>query len=192
MEAITLNLSILGELTNEKLYQLCQMNKDVQIERTCKGDLVIMAPAGGGTGRKNIRISARLDNWNQKSNLGVAFDSSTGFTLPNSAVRSPDSSWITAERWAQLTEEEQEGFAPICPDFVIELMSPSDRLKKTQEKMQEWMDNGCRLGWLIDRKNEKLYIYRADGSMSVLESFNGVASGENVLPGFELDLTELK
>ncbi len=192
MESITLDVSVFGNLTNQKLYQLCQINKDIQIERTYKGDLIIMAPTGGGTGRKNIRISARLDNWNRKNKLGVAFDSSTGFTLPNESMRSPDVSWIKAERWEQLTEEEQEGFAPICPDFVIELMSPSDSLKKTQEKMQEWMENGCRLGWLIDRKNENVYIYRANGSISVLESFNGVAPGEDVLPGFELDLRELK
>lgn len=192
MEAITLNVSALGELTPQKLYQLSQNNKDWQIERTYQGDLVIMAPAGSWTSHKNMSIGTHLYLWNKHTKLGLVFESSAGFTLPNGAVRSPDSSWVTLERWEQLTEEEQEGFAPICPDFVIELMSPSDKLNKAQEKMQEWMDNGCRLGWLIDRKQQKLYIYRADGSESVLESFDEIASGEEVLPGFELDLRELK
>lgn len=192
MEAITMKVSGLLNLTDDALMQLALLNKDLQLEKNCHGELIIMTPTGGGTGFKNMRISARLFSWYEQSKLGIVFDSSTGFKLPNGAVRSADAAWVSDERWTALTIEEQEQFPPLCPDFIIELMSKTDRLQPAQEKMAEWMANGCRLGWLIDRKDEQIYIYRADGSTGVLPSFEGVASGEDILPGFELDLRELR
>lgn len=192
MNSVALDLSPLGPLTDEKLFALSRINPDTKLERTHEGVLMIMAPTGSWTGYRNIRIGSYLFMWNEQAKTGVVFDSSTGFTLPDGAMLSPDAAWIAKERWESLTDEEKETFAPLCPDFVVELMSKSDRLQPTQKKMQIWMANGCRLGWLIDQAHQKLYIYRADGSMSVLESFDERASGEDVLPGFELNLAELK
>lgn len=192
MEAITLDISALGKLTDEKLLLFCRQNQNTRIERTCKGELVIMTPAGAETGSKNLTISAELFMWNKQTKLGIAFDSSAGFTLDNGAMRAAGAAWITNERWAQVPVEDRSGFAHICPDFVIELMSPSDRLSTARAKMDEWIENGCRLGWLIDPKREKVYIYRADGSLSVLESFDERVSGEDVLRDFELDLSGLR
>ncbi|OQY45164.1 MAG: hypothetical protein B6242_11075 [Anaerolineaceae bacterium 4572_78] len=193
MQAITLDLSPVVELTHDIFATICQYNQRFHFERTYKGELMIFHPAFTGTGGKNSYISGMLFMWNEKMRLGIAFDSSTGFTLPNSAIRSPDASWIPHERWNKLTHQEQhEQFSPICPDFVVELMSFSDRLKPTKEKMEEWQTNGCRLGWLIDTKNENVYIYRGDGSTDMIKSFDDIASGEDVLPDFELALERLR
>lgn len=192
MEAITMNISGLLNLTDDALMQLSLLNKDLQLEKNSHGELIIMTPTGGGTGYRNFSLIGQLFSWISRTQLGTGFDSSTGFKLPNGAVRSADAAWVSDERWTALTIEEQEQFPPLCPDFIIELMSKTDRLQSAQEKMAEWMANGCRLGWLIDRKDEQIYIYRADGSTDVLPSFEGVASGEDVLPGFELSLRELR
>jgi Uma2 family endonuclease len=149
-----------------------------------------MPPTGSDTGRRNVKITTQLDIWNSQNNLGEVFDSSSGFKLPNGAHRSPDASWVRRERWEALTPEQQEGFAPICPDFVVELRSPSDSLKKIQEKMQEYIENGARLGWLIDRKNRRVEIYRPNRDVEILEN-PATLSGEDVLPGFVLDLTPI-
>ncbi len=192
MDAITLDISALGQLTDEKLLLLCRQNRNTRIERTCKGELVLMTPAGSETGSKNFTIIGELFMWNKQTKLGIAFDSSAGFTLANGAMRAADAAWMTNERWEQVPVEDRSGFAHICPDFVIELMSPSDRLAAARAKMDEWIENGCRLGWLIDPKREKVYIYRADGSLSVLESFDACVSGEDVLADFELNLAGLR
>ncbi|MBD1904742.1 Uma2 family endonuclease [Funiculus sociatus GB2-A5] len=184
----TLELKI--DLTDEQFWKLCQNNRDYRFERTAAGELIIMPPTGSETGNRNIKIAAQLEVWSSQNNLGLAFDSSSGFTLPNGANRSPDASWIRRDRWDALTAEEQQGFAPICPDFVIELRSKSDSLKELQEKMQEYMENGARLGWLIDRKNQRVEIYRQGQDVEILEN-PATLLGEDVLPGFVLDLKQI-
>lgn len=177
-------------LTDEQFFQLCQNNPDMRFERTASGELIIMSPTGSITGNRNSDLNYQLTAWNRKNKLGKTFDSSTGFKLPNGAERSPDASWVKMERWDALTEEEQERFAPLCPDFVVELMSPSDTLDKTRAKMKEYMENGASLGWLINRKQKQIEIYRQNQEVEILESPQTV-SGEDVLPGFVLDLVEI-
>ncbi len=188
MNAFTISLEPIFELTDEKLFQLCQQNRDLRFERGAQGDITIMAPEGSDTGMRSIEFGADLVMWNRRKKLGVAFGSSTGFILPNGAMRSPDVAWITKERWEALTIEQQSRFAPICPDFVIELMSPSDSLAQTQAKMQEYQDNGARLGWLINRRDRQVEIYRIGQPVEVLD-FPKILLGEEVLPEFVLDLT---
>ena len=190
MTAITLNLNSIIKLTSEQFYQLCEENPDLKLERNANGELIVMPPTGGETGKRNLTAGAQLWTWNEQTELGEAFDSSTGFTLPNKADRSPDASWVEKSRWSALTPEQREKFIPLCPDFVIELVSPSDSLKKTQEKMQEYMENGCRLGWLINRKKRQVEIYRPGQDVEVLQS-PLTLSGENVLPGFVLNLQKI-
>ena len=190
MTAITLNLNSIIKLPSEQFYQLCEENPDLKLERNANGELIVMPPTGGETGKRNLTAGAQLWTWNEQTELGEAFDSSTGFTLPNKADRSPDASWVEKSRWSALTPEQREKFIPLCPDFVIELISPSDRLKKTQEKMQEYMENGCRLGWLINRKKREVEIYRPGQDVEVLQS-PLTLSGENVLPGFVLNLQKI-
>lgn len=188
MNALTISLEPIFELTDEKLFQLCQQNRDLRFERGAQGDITIMAPEGSDTSMRSIEFGADLVIWNRRKKLGVAFGSSGGFILPNGAMRSPDVSWIAKEKWEAITPEQQSRFAPICPDFVIELMSPSDSLSLTQAKMQEYQDNGTRLGWLINRKDRQVEIYRIGQPVEVLE-FPNTLSGEEVLPEFVLDLT---
>ncbi|MEH1781346.1 MAG: Uma2 family endonuclease [Nostoc sp.] len=178
------------DLTDDQFFQMCQQNRDYRFERTASGELLIMPPTGSDTGRRNVKITTQLDIWNSDTNLGEVFDSSTGFILPNGAERSPDASWIKIERWNALTPEQQEKFAPICPDFVVELRSPSDSLKDLQEKMQEYIENGAQLGWLIDRKNKRVEIYRPGEDVEILNNPTSL-SGENVLPGFVLNLQQI-
>jgi Uma2 family endonuclease len=187
MNAFTVNLQSVLELTDEQFFKLCQANRDLRFERTATGELIIMPPTGGETGNRNGRITQQLMNWTDADGTGIAFDSSTCFKLPNGADRSPDAAWIKLERWNALTEEEKERFPPICPDFVIELLSPSDNLKVTQEKMREYIDNGARLGFLINRKSRQVEIYRLGKEVEILES-PATVSGEDVLNGFFLNL----
>jgi Uma2 family endonuclease len=187
MTAITVNFNSIIKLTDEQFYQLCQDNGDLRFERTATGELIIMAPAGGETSNSNAALTAQLWLWNQSSKLGKVFDSSGGFKLPNGADRSPDAAWVALERWNALTAEQKEKFPPICPDFVVELLSPSDSLKVTQKKMQEYISNGARLGWLINRKSRQVEIYRPGQDVEVLESPASL-SGEPVLAGFVLNL----
>jgi Uma2 family endonuclease len=187
MTTLTLNLGSVISLTHEAFYALCQANPDIQFERTAKGELIIVSPVGGISGKGEADLIGALWLWNQQTGLGVVFSSSTIFTLPNGADRSPDAAWVSSDRWEALTPQEQEKFPPLCPNFVIELRSPSDRLKSIQEKMQEYRDNGAQLGWLIDPQNQKVEIYRQGQSVEVLDSPTSL-SGENVLPGFVLDL----
>ncbi|MFK0731043.1 MAG: Uma2 family endonuclease [Gloeotrichia echinulata GP01] len=187
MNAFTVNLKPALELTDEQFFQLCQVNRDLKFERSATGELIIMPPTGGETGNKNARITQQVMNWTDADGTGIAFDSSTCFKLLNGADRSPDAAWIKLDRWNALTEEQKEKFPPIYPDFVIELLSPSDSLKATQEKMREYLDNGVRLGLLINRKSRQVEIYRQGQEVEVLESPNTV-SGEDVLQGFVLNL----
>ncbi len=190
MTAITVNFNAIVNLTDDDFYQLCRNNPDVKFERNATGEIVIMPPTGGGTGNRNIEIAADFVVWNRQTRLGVCFDSSTCFKFPNGANRSPDVAWIKQERWDTLTQEEQEKFPPISPDFVLELMSPSDTLRECQDKMQEYMDNQVKLGWLIDRKTRRVEIYRQGQPVEVLESPVSL-SGENILPGFILNLQNI-
>ncbi len=184
----TLQLTI--DLTDEQFWQLCQKNQEWKFERTASGELLIMSPTGGETGNRNIEIAYQLQSWSRKNNLGKAFDSSTGFKLPNGANRSPDASWITIEKWESLTAEQRRKFLPLCPDFVLELRSPTDSLKKIREKMQEYIENGARLGWLINVEARQVEIYRQGRDVEILEAPTTL-SGEDVLPGFLFDLTTI-
>lgn len=190
MTAITLNLNSIIKLTSEQFYQLCEENPELKLERNANGELIVMPPTGGETGRSNSKFNLQIGLWNEQTQLGEAFDSSTGFTLPNKADRSPDASWVEKSRWEALTPQQREKFIPLCPDFAVEILSPTDSLKKTQEKMQEYMVNGCRLGWLINRKKREVEIYRPGQDVEVLQS-PLTLSGENVLPGFVLNLQKI-
>ncbi|NEU81286.1 Uma2 family endonuclease [Nostoc sp. UIC 10630] len=187
---LTVNFPSLVQMTNEQFYEFCQANGDLRIERTANGEVIIMPPAFSDTGNRNFNIAAQLGYWTEQDGTGIGFDSSTGFTLPNGAMRSPDASWIKLERWNALTEAQKASFAPICPDFVIELRSSSDRLIKLQEKMQEYIDNGTSLGWLIDRQNRKVYIYRPNREVEILENPEAV-SGNPELREFILRMTKI-
>ena len=187
MTAITINFNPIIKLTEAQFYDLCRANPDIKFERNAKGEIVIVPPTGGETGKYNAKLTTRFGIWNEQTNLGVVFDSSTCFHFPNGADRSPDVSWIKQERWDTLTEKQKEKFPPIAPDFVLELMSPTDRLKETQDKLKEYMDNGVKLGWLINRKTRLVEIYRQGKPVEVLENQTEL-SGEDVLPGFVLDL----
>ena len=175
-------------ITSEQFYQLCVANRDLRLERTAKGDLIIMPPTGGETSKQNSDINFELNLWNRQSKLGITFDSSGGFTLPNGADYAPDAAWIPLAKWDSLTPEQRTKFLPLSPDFVIELRSPSDSLKLLQNKMQEYIDNGSRLGWLINPKNRQVEIYRQGIEKEILENPTTV-SGEDVLPGFILNLS---
>lgn len=158
-ETLQLNLPSTLRLTVscQQFEHLAAVNRELRLERNTQGELIVNPPTGGGTGKRNLNVSRQLGNWQDAHpELGEAFDSSTGFMLPNGAYRSPDVSWVSRERWDALSEEEQEGFVPLCPDFAIELRSKSNRLKPLREKMQEYLENGMRLGWLINRKNSNL------------------------------------
>ncbi len=187
MSAFTVHLPASTSLTDEQFYDLCQANPELKIERTATGELIFMPPTGGETGNRNIEIAGEFVLWNRQSRLGKLFDSSTCFRLPNGGDRSPDIAWIQQGRWDRLTPSEKETFPPIAPDFVLELMSPTDRLKDLQAKMQEYLQSGVCLGWLIDRKTRKVYIYRPGQSVEILETPERL-SGEAILPGFRLDL----
>ena len=176
------------QLSDEQFFQLCQDNRDLRLERNAKGDLIIMPPTGGETGNSNAGITAQLWLWNNLHKLGVVFDSSTGFKLPNGADRSPDAAWIPLEKWQALTPQQKERFLPLSPDFVIELMSPSDNLETARKKMQEYLDNGTRLGWLINRKTREVEIYRQGQAVEILTDPESL-SGESILPEFSLNLT---
>ncbi len=187
---LTVNFPAIVKMTQAQFYEFCQANQKLRIERTAQGEVIIMPPAFSDTGNRNFNIAAQLWVWTEQNGTGIGFDSSAGFTLPNGATRSPDASWIKLERWNALTAAEQASFAPICPDFAIELRSASDTLISLQTKMQEYINNGASLGWLIDRKNRQVYIYRPDRSPEVLEQPEFV-TGDPELPGFGLKMAKI-
>jgi Uma2 family endonuclease len=186
---LTLDVRSLG-LTDEQFFRLCEDNRDLRIEMTAQGEMIIMSPAGSETGRKNARITYRLVQWAESDGSGVCFDSSAGFTLPNGAKRSPDASWILKSRWESLSREQRNDFAPICPDFVVELRSPSDVMRELQEKMTDYMENGARLGWLLDPIEKTVHVYRPGQPPELLENPESI-SGDPVLPGFRFHFSEI-
>ncbi|MGB3403939.1 MAG: Uma2 family endonuclease [Microcoleaceae cyanobacterium] len=183
----TIKLSPIIQLTDEQFYRLCQFNRDLKLERNATGELIVNPPTGGETGNYNIGLAAQIWNWNEGAKLGKAFDSSTGFKLPNGATRSPDVSWVRLDRWESLSPQQQRRFPPLAPDFVIELMSPSDELVDVQAKMREYIDNGVRLGWLINTDAKTVEIYRLTQSVEMVKMPSSL-SGEDVLPGFNLKI----
>ena len=177
-------------LTNDELFEFCVINKDLRIERDADLNIIIMAPVGGGSGFSELEVVSEIRNWRRK-NSGISFSPSTGFLLPNGAMRAPDASWISNERWATVPNEQKEKFLPVVPNFIVEVRSNTDTLKGTKAKMAEWIENGVQLAWLIDKKNEQTFIYRADGTIEKVTGFDKKLSGEEILKGFELDLSLL-
>jgi Uma2 family endonuclease len=189
MTAVVLNLDSIAKLTREQFRELCRENRDVRLELTSNGELIVMPPTGWESGNRNANLTADLIFWNRRANLGKAFDSSTGFILPSGAIRSPDAAWVSTERLIAFNPD-PEGFLPLSPDFVIELRSASDCLKPLQDKMQEYIDNGVRLGFLLNPQDRAVEIYRLGKGIEVLQSPTEVY-GEDVLPGFVLSLEEI-
>lgn len=187
MNTIPIHIPPTLKVTEEQFEQLAAANRDVRLERTATGELIVMPPTGGSTGKRNANLSAQFVVWNNQAHLGEVFDSSTAFRLPNGAERSPDVSWVALDRWNTLTPEQQETFPPLCPDFVVELRSRTDNMESLRRKMREYLDNKLRLGWLIDPKAKTVEIYRPDQPVEVLQSPTTLSGGDR-LPGFILDL----
>jgi Uma2 family endonuclease len=177
-------------LTEDQFYDFCQLNKDFRIERNVAGEIVIMSPTGAETDQRNFDLIVQLGIWTKLDATGVGFGSSGGFTLLNGAVRSPDAAWIKKTRWNTIPADLRKKFAPICPEFVVELRSETDGLKVLKSKMEEYIENGALLGWLIDRINRKVYIYRPNTVVEELDNPTTL-SGEDTLPGFVLDLSAI-
>ena len=178
------------KMSDEQFYEFCRSNPELRIERLATGEVIVMPPAFSDTGNRNFKIAQQVGNWADEDGTGETFDSSTGFTLPNGATRSPDVAWIRLERWQQLSDEQKASFAPICPDFVVELRSSSDALNRLQDKMTEYIENGVRLGLLVDRKNRTVHLYRPEQAPQILENPD-VVSCEPELPGFSLKMARI-
>jgi len=187
---LMIDLPWIMPMTEEQFYEFCLANRDLRIERSASGEVIVMPPAFSDTGNRNFNIALQLGSWSELDGTGLGFDSSAGFTLPNGAIRSPDAAWIKLERWNALTEKQKASFAPICPDFVIELMSPSDNIETARKKMQEYLDNGTRLGWLINRKTREVEIYRQGQAVEIFTNPESL-SGENILSQFVLELDNI-
>ena len=187
---LVLQMSPAWEMNADSFFDFCQLNSHLRIERNAIGKLIIMPPTGSETGNRNAKLMQQLANWTDRDGSGIEFDSSAGFVLPNGATRSPDASWIKLTRWNSLSSEQKSKFAPICPDFVVELKSHSDSLEILQEKMQEYIDNGASLGWLIDRSAKQVYVYTSDAEVKCLDNPQTL-SGDPLLSGFVLDLAKI-
>ena len=187
---LTINLPTIAPMTPHQFYEFCLANRDLRIERAPSGEVVIMSPAFSDTGNRNFNMAAQLWQWTEQDSTGIGFDSSAGFTLPSGAVRSPDAAWIKLERWNALTAEQKASFAPICPDFVIELRSASDTLASLPNKMRAYIEKGAELGWLIDRKNRTVHLYRPGQEPEFLDNPETV-SGAPELPGFVLRMAKI-
>lgn len=193
MDLVTINIPEEYPMTDDELFAFCAANKELRIERDELGQLIIMSPSGGITGNLNFRISGIFFQWAEMNGqLGYGFDSATGFRLADRSMRSPDVSWVRKTKWDKLRLEDQEKFAPICPDFVIELRPKSYSLSQLKSKMEKWMENGCELAWLIDPIQQKTYIYQPNVAVYEVTDFDQKLSGGTLLPGFELDLARLK
>jgi len=190
VSALTLKLSPIIRLNGDDFYNLCQANPDLKLERTATGELVVMPPTGGEGGKGEADLIVDLGIWNRQTQLGVVFSSSTGFKLPNGADRSPDAAWVRRARWEALTLGQRRKFPPLAPDFVMELRSATDELEPLQAKMQEYMDNGVQLGWLINPQQRQVEVYRQGRSKQTLDSPSSL-SEEKILPGFALDLSRI-
>jgi Uma2 family endonuclease len=187
---MVVDFPFIGKVSDEQYLEFCQHNPDLRIERTAEGDLIIMPPTGGKSGAQNFYLTGKFSAWVEKDGTGKGFDSSTEFSLPNGAKRMPDVSWVRNERWNALSEEQRMQFPPLCPDFVIELRSPSDRLKDLQQKMDEYIANGAQLGWIIDPCEKKIHIHRRAAVVEILDDPKEI-SGEPLLRGFTLDVQAL-
>lgn len=192
MEKYAIKLPQHLQFTDDEFFAFCQENRDLRFERNTHGEIIIMSPTEGLTGKKNSKLIIKLGIWNEQSQLGEAFNPSIGFILPNGATRSPDVAWVEQSRWDALSYEQQAKFPPLCPDFVVELISPSDTLKASQEKMDEWMANGCRLGRLIFPKEEKVWVYEDNKVAEERSGYDQTLSGGTLLPGFSFDLAWLR
>jgi Uma2 family endonuclease len=177
-------------LTDDQFFRLCRDNRDFRIEMSARGELIIMPLPGSRTGERNAKILLRLGTWAEQDGSGVVFTTDTGFTLPNGAKRGPDAAWMSRERWSRVSVEQQEQLAPVCPDFVIELRSPSDRLSDLEEKMKEYIANGARMGWLLDPFENCAVIYRPDQPAERIMK-PAILSGGTLLPGFRFDFKEI-
>jgi len=189
-QPLIVHLQPVVNLTEDQFFEFCRINRDLRIERNARGELMLMPPAGWETGNRDLEIGMQLKAWAKRDGTGIASGSSAGFRLPNNAVRSPDAAWVKKSRLAKLTKEEREKFLPLCPNFVLELRSPSDSLSALHDKMQEYIANGAQLGWLIDPVQKRVYIYRPDASVEQLERPETVC-GDPALPGFVLDLHDV-
>lgn len=187
---VVLRLRPVVELTDDQLLELSSLNKDLRLERTAEGELVVLPPTGGETSERNSEINMQLRLFAKRNGSGVAFDSNGGFVLPNGATRSPDASWVKRERLAGLSAEQKKKFLPLCPDFVIELRSPSDPFPKVQAKIDEYLENGAILGWLVDPEERKVHVYQAEVPIRILDNPSELA-GVPVLPSFQLDLGQV-
>lgn len=192
MESVILKFPAASQFTDDALFAFCVANKELRIERDENGQLIIIAPTGSLGASHNMTVAALLWNWNRTAQSGIVFDSSGGFRLPDTSMRAPDAAWIRMERWQELSPNEQEKFAPLTPDFIIEIRSKSDSLQELKSKMLNWVKNGCRLAWLIDPLEQNAYVYKPDGVLQTAGSFDETLRGEDVLPGFELPLSVLK
>lgn len=188
--SIVLQMSPVVSLSEDRLFDFCQLNSHLRIERSSTGELIIVSLAGSETGNRNFKLIQQLANWTDQDGTGIGFDSSAGFILPNGSTRSPDASWLKLTKWNSLSDSQKSKFAPICPDFVVEIRSPSDSLKPLQEKMLEYIENGASLGWLIDRKNRQVYIYSQNKDVQCLDNPVKI-NGDSLLVGFYLDLTKI-
>lgn len=190
MVPMSIDLRPLPKMTDEEFFLFCQANRELRIERTAEGEIIMMAPAGGETGGRNANLVTDLNIWARINKQGIVFDSSTGFDLPDGATRSPDAAWVRRERLTQLTTDQKRRFLPICPDFIIELRSATDSLHAAQDKMAEWIANGVQLGWLLDPTERSVHVYRPGHPPEKLQN-SATISAEPVLPGFVLDLAAI-
>jgi Uma2 family endonuclease len=187
---IVLRMQPFTDMTDDQFFEFCRLNRELRIEQTKEGNIIIMPPTGGATSWRNSELIMVLGTWARQNKVGVVFDSSGGFILPNGAKRSPDASWVKRSRLASLTKKQKQKLLPLCPDFVIELRSPSDTIAELQSKMEEYLENGAQLGWLIDPPNKRVYIYHPDNEVESLENPERI-SGDPVLPGFVLNVQEI-
>ncbi|OJJ18901.1 hypothetical protein BKI52_22830 [marine bacterium AO1-C] len=192
MSRLELNFPEANALSDDEFFQFCQENQGLKFEKTNTGKIIVMTPTGGRTGSRNIKIYLQIATWNEQQQYGEMFDSSTGFKLPDGSTLAPDASIVSQARWNDLSDDEQEKFPPLCPEFVVELMSKSDQLGTLQAKMQNWLANGAQLAWLIDPQDEKVYIYRPQQELEVINGFDNSLSGEDVLKGLIFNLKVLR
>lgn len=186
-----LHLTLKENMTDEELFLFCEANKHLRLERDENKQIVIMPPTGGETGSQHAEITYAVTHWNKQTKRGKTFDSSTGFLLPDGSMRSPDVSWVSLQKWSALSEKERKRFLPFAPDFIVEVLSPSDNLLPAQEKMHKWIQNGVKLAWLVVPEQQIVFIYRADGTVDKVEGFDKELAGEEVLPGFVFGLSVL-